>query len=83
LLLLWTMLGLKPIGDDLIVDPALPKGIGHLELLDIRRAVAQDRRVRTRSRRSRQTRALSSRHAKSASRRTFRDAAIESGRSLR
>ena len=36
LLLLRTMLGLEPIGDNLIVDPALPTGIGELELLDIR-----------------------------------------------
>ena len=35
LLLLRTMLGLEPIGDHLIVDPALPSSIGHLELLDI------------------------------------------------
>jgi len=35
LLLLRTMLGLDPIGDHLVVDPALPAGIGHLELLDI------------------------------------------------
>ena len=35
LLLLRTMLGLEPHGDHLIVDPALPSGIGHLELLDI------------------------------------------------
>jgi len=35
LLLLRTMLGLEPIGDHLIVDPALSEGIGHLELLDI------------------------------------------------
>jgi len=35
LLLLRTMLGLEPIGDHLIVDPALPVGIGHLELLEI------------------------------------------------
>jgi glycogen debranching enzyme len=35
LLLLRTMLGLEPLGDHLIVDPALPAGIGHLELLDI------------------------------------------------
>jgi len=35
LLLLRTMLGLEPHGDHLIVDPALPRGIGHLELLDI------------------------------------------------
>ena len=35
LLLLSTMLGLQPVGDHLVVDPALPAGIGHLELLDI------------------------------------------------
>ena len=35
LLLLRTMLGLEPIGDHLVVDPALPSSIGHLELLDI------------------------------------------------
>jgi glycogen debranching enzyme len=35
LLLLRTMLGLEPFGDHLVVDPALPVGIGHLELLDI------------------------------------------------
>ena len=35
LLLLRTMLGLEPMGDHLIVDPALPASIGHLELLDI------------------------------------------------
>ena len=35
LLLLRTMLGLQPIDDHLIVDPALPVGIGHLEVLDI------------------------------------------------
>ena len=35
LLLLRTMLGLEPIGDHLVVDPALPVGIGHLQLLDI------------------------------------------------
>jgi hypothetical protein len=29
------MLGLEPTGDHLIVDPALPAGIGRLELLDI------------------------------------------------
>jgi hypothetical protein len=29
------MLGLEPMGDHLIVDPALPESIGHLELLDI------------------------------------------------
>ncbi len=35
LLLLRTMLGLEPVGEHLIVDPALPRSIGHLELLDI------------------------------------------------
>jgi glycogen debranching enzyme len=30
-----TMLGLDPIGDHLVVDPALPESIGHVELLDI------------------------------------------------
>ena len=35
LLLLRVMLGLEPQGDHLVVDPALPVRIGHLELLDI------------------------------------------------
>jgi len=35
LLLLRTMLGLEPRGEYLVVDPALPSAIGHLELLDI------------------------------------------------
>ena len=35
LLLMRTMLGLEPIGDHLVIDPALPVGIGRLELLDI------------------------------------------------
>jgi glycogen debranching enzyme len=35
LLLLRTMLGLEPQGEHLVVDPALPQEIGHLELLDI------------------------------------------------
>ncbi len=35
LLLLRTMLGLEPQGEHLVVDPALPTTIGHLELLDI------------------------------------------------
>jgi glycogen debranching enzyme len=35
LLLLRTMLGLEPQGEHLVIDPALPVGIGHLELLDI------------------------------------------------
>jgi glycogen debranching enzyme len=36
LLLIRTMLGLEPVGDHLVVDPALPDRAGHLELLDIR-----------------------------------------------
>ena len=35
LLLLGTMLGLEPVGEHLLVDPALPSTIGHLEVLDI------------------------------------------------
>ncbi len=35
LLLLRTMLGLEPIEDQLVVDPALPAGIGRVGLLDI------------------------------------------------
>jgi glycogen debranching enzyme len=35
LLLLTTMLGLEPVGEHLLVDPALPGTIGHLEVLDI------------------------------------------------
>ncbi len=35
LLLLRTMLGLEPLGDHLIVDPAIPASLGHLQLLDI------------------------------------------------
>jgi glycogen debranching enzyme len=35
LLFLRTMLGLEPVGEHLVVEPALPVGIGHLELLDI------------------------------------------------
>ena len=29
------MLGLEPIGDHLIVDPAIPVSLGQIELLDI------------------------------------------------
>ena len=36
LLLLRTMLGMEPMDGHLIVDPALPQGIGRIELLDIR-----------------------------------------------
>ncbi|WCN83445.1 amylo-alpha-1,6-glucosidase [Micromonospora sp. LH3U1] len=35
LMLLGTMLGLRPIGDNLLVSPAVPQGFGRLELLDI------------------------------------------------
>jgi glycogen debranching enzyme len=35
LLLIRTMLGLEPLGEHLVIDPALPQGIGRLELLDI------------------------------------------------
>jgi glycogen debranching enzyme len=35
LLLLRTMLGLEPVGDHLVVDPALPEAIGLLALLDV------------------------------------------------
>jgi glycogen debranching enzyme len=35
MLFLRTMLGLEPIEDHLLIDPALPRSIGHLELLDI------------------------------------------------
>ncbi|RZU49400.1 glycogen debranching enzyme [Krasilnikovia cinnamomea] len=35
LLLLRTMLGLEPLGEHLVVDPALPEGVGRVELLDI------------------------------------------------
>jgi glycogen debranching enzyme len=35
LLLLRTVLGMEPVGDNLVVDPALPISVGWLELLDI------------------------------------------------
>jgi glycogen debranching enzyme len=35
LLLLRTLLGLDPVGPNMVVNPALPEHIGHLELLDI------------------------------------------------
>ncbi len=35
LLLLRTMLGLEPLGDHLIVDPAIPASLGQMQLLDI------------------------------------------------
>ena len=36
LLFLRTMLGLEPSGENLVVNPALPRGIKHIELLNIR-----------------------------------------------
>ena len=35
LMLLGTLLGLRPCGDNLLVNPALPEGFGRIELLDI------------------------------------------------
>ncbi|MCO1598979.1 amylo-alpha-1,6-glucosidase [Micromonospora sp. RHAY321] len=35
LMLLGTLLGLRPTGDNLLVNPSLPKGFGRIELLDI------------------------------------------------
>src|SRR5262249_19510278 len=35
LLFLRTMLGLEPIGNQLVVDPAIPRALGRIELLDI------------------------------------------------
>ncbi len=35
LLFLRTMLGLEPVAERLLIDPALPRGIGRIELLDI------------------------------------------------
>ncbi|GLZ58621.1 glycogen debranching N-terminal domain-containing protein [Micromonospora sp. NBRC 107095] len=35
LMLLGTVLGLRPTGDNLLVNPAVPEGFGRLELLDI------------------------------------------------
>ncbi|WFE39428.1 glycogen debranching N-terminal domain-containing protein [Micromonospora sp. WMMD998] len=35
LMLLATMLGLRPCGDNLLVDPAIPAGYGKIELLDV------------------------------------------------
>ena len=35
LLLLRAVLGMEPVGDNLVVDPALPINVGWLELLDI------------------------------------------------
>ncbi|SCF28882.1 Glycogen debranching enzyme (alpha-1,6-glucosidase) [Micromonospora viridifaciens] len=56
LMLLATMLGLRPCGDNLLVDPAVPEGYGRIELLDVPgrwgRADAYGR-DRTKGRRSR------------------------------
>jgi glycogen debranching enzyme len=35
LLLMRTMLGMEPEGDHLVLEPALPKGMGRIELLDV------------------------------------------------
>ncbi|HEY0698856.1 MAG TPA: amylo-alpha-1,6-glucosidase, partial [Micromonospora sp.] len=35
LLLLCTMLGLQPVGENLVIDPAVPEGLGRIELIDI------------------------------------------------
>ncbi|WP_200210602.1 amylo-alpha-1,6-glucosidase [Micromonospora coerulea] len=35
LMLLGTLLGLRPCGDNLLVNPALPEGFGRIELLDV------------------------------------------------
>ncbi|MFI2711384.1 glycogen debranching N-terminal domain-containing protein [Micromonospora sp. NPDC018662] len=35
LMLVATMLGLRPCGDNLLVDPAIPAGYGRIELLDV------------------------------------------------
>jgi hypothetical protein len=35
MLLLQVMMGLEPVGRHLVVEPVLPEGIGHMELLDI------------------------------------------------
>jgi glycogen debranching enzyme len=35
LMLFATMLGLRPCGDNLLVDPAIPEGYGRIELLDV------------------------------------------------
>ncbi|WP_319458410.1 glycogen debranching N-terminal domain-containing protein [Micromonospora sp. RTP1Z1] len=35
LMLLGTILGLRPCGDDLLVNPSLPAGFGRIELLDV------------------------------------------------
>ena len=34
-MLLGTLLGLRPTGEDLLVNPALPRGFGRVELLGI------------------------------------------------
>ena len=52
-MLLGTMLGLRPTGDNLLVNPAVPAGFGRMELLDIpgrwghSDAYARDRTHRT------------------------------------
>ena len=51
LLFLRTMLGLEPIGEHLLVDPALPTTIGHLRTPRHTRPMGTPRRIRTRPRR--------------------------------
>jgi glycogen debranching enzyme len=61
LLFLRTMLGLEPVGEHLVVDPALPVGIGHLELLDVPGRLGPDRRLRPRAGRGRADRYVNGR----------------------
>ncbi|MEV0806011.1 glycogen debranching N-terminal domain-containing protein [Micromonospora sp. NPDC050200] len=59
LMLLGTILGLRPCGDDLLVSPAVPQGFGQMELLDVpgrwghADAYGRDHSPRSRGRRSR------------------------------
>ena len=58
-MLLGTILGLRPCGDNLLVNPALPEGFGRIELLDIpgrwgrADAYGRDRSAARRGRRAR------------------------------
>ncbi|MEU5938229.1 glycogen debranching N-terminal domain-containing protein [Micromonospora sp. NPDC047548] len=60
LMLLGTVLGLRPCGDNLLVSPAVPEGFGRLELLDIpgrwghTDANGRDHSARSRERHSRE-----------------------------
>ncbi|MGK5444914.1 amylo-alpha-1,6-glucosidase [Micromonospora sp. URMC 105] len=59
LMLLGTILGLRPCGDNLLVSPAVPEGFGRIELLDVpgrwghADAYGRDRSTHPRGRRSR------------------------------